>query len=262
VPFFAQLPAGRLIDIAQVLRRRPVSRGTEVVSQGDKGDAFYIIGEGHFQVLVDGVPQQELGPGDYFGERALLGDGGRAATVLSESPGLVFSMDERSFRQHVERDLATTIRLQEMLAFRNELAAMPLFDGLSRVELDLLLSRLVPISVEAGTTIFAAGDPGDRFYIIRSGTIEAITGDRVVSVMGPGQPFGEVALIARVPRTLTIRAAEPSRLLYLEADDFYDVLVQYCGRASTLQELSHVRLQQHNQLGRIGSPAAKVARPG
>ena len=69
--------------------------------------------------------------------------------------------------------------------------------------------------------------------------------------LGPGEAFGEIALLLDVPRTATITASEPTRLLALEAHDFRDLLAGYLGRADELVRLSHLRLRTHRRLDEV-----------
>ena len=64
----------------------------------------------------------------------------------------------------------------------------------------------------AGEAVFHQGDPGDRFYVVVSGTAEVVGDGRPVASLGPGESFGEIALLRRVPRTATVRAVTDLRL--------------------------------------------------
>src|SRR5262249_38896950 len=83
-----------------------------------------------------------------------------------------------------------------------------------------LASELVPRTVDAGTTVFRQGDAGELFYIVESGRCEiAIDGEKVGEA-GPGDGFGEIALLRDVPRTATVTAMEETTLQSLERDEF------------------------------------------
>ncbi|MBI4493512.1 MAG: cyclic nucleotide-binding domain-containing protein [Chloroflexi bacterium] len=251
VPLWSELPEARLLDVARAMRAQDVAAGTEVVRQGEPGDRFYVIAHGAFEVLVDGQPVARLERGDYFGERALLNDAPRAATVLAVERARVFWLDQAVFRTTLAYDLATRARLEAALAYRASVAEMPLFRGLSSVELDLLLARLVPLSVAAGEAIVRQGKPGDRFYVVRAGAVEVVRDGEVLATLGPGEAFGEIALLLNVPRTATVRALEPTELLAFNAADFRDLLAGYCGRAGELERLSHLRLAAHPRLSPV-----------
>jgi len=124
---------------------------------------------------------------------------------------------------------------------------MPLFRDLSPSELDLLLARLVPVAAAAGEEIVRQGEPGDRFYVVRSGMVQVLRDGRPLATLGPGEAFGEIALLLDVPRTATVRAVEPTELLALNAADFRDLLAGYCGRAAALEQMSHRRLGAQRQ---------------
>src|SRR5205814_1463580 len=72
VPLWSALPSGRLLEVARAMHALEVALGDEIVRQGDQGDHFYLIAMGSFEVQVDGRAVGQLGPGDFFGERALL----------------------------------------------------------------------------------------------------------------------------------------------------------------------------------------------
>ncbi len=100
------------------------------------------------------------------------------------------------------------------------LGSTPLFAPLARPLLEYLAGRMVRVAVPAGETVVHEGDVGDRFYVIESGSLAATFEGRPLSTMGPGECFGEIALLRDVPRTATVTAVEDSVLQAVERDDF------------------------------------------
>jgi putative peptide zinc metalloprotease protein len=248
---WSTLPAGRLLEVARAMRLKDVAAGDEVVRQGEPGDRFYLIARGGFEVRVDDQPMVHLGRGDFFGERALLQRVPRAATVTAMEPGQVFVLERSDFESLLASDLAVRGRIEAALAYRDEVAAMPLFRDLSPTELDVLLARLEPVGAAARERIIWQGESGDRFYVIRSGAVSVERDGRVLARLGHGEAFGEIALLLDVPRTATVTAVEPTWLLTLDMDDFRDVLASYLGRATELERLSHLRLLSHKRLDEV-----------
>jgi CRP-like cAMP-binding protein len=248
VPLWAGVPETRLIEVAHGLHGQGISQGTEVVRQGEPGDRFYVIASGSFEVLVDGEPVAQLARGDYFGERALLNGALRAATVLATTPGRVFWMDQAAFRATLAHDLAFRARVEAHMEYRASVAAMPLFRDLAPIELDALLARMHIVPAQPGEVIVRQGEVGDRFYVIHTGRAEVERDGQIIAELGPGEAFGEIALLLDVPRTATVRTLEATELLALDARDFHDLLAGYCNRGVDLQQLSSKRLEQHRRL--------------
>lgn len=252
VPLWAELPAARLLEVARAMRAEAMGRGAQIVHQGEVGDRFYLIGRGAVEVLVDNAPHVRLGPGDYFGERALLRRAPRAATVIAVEPGRLFVLEREAFDTLLASDLDVRARLESGLAYRAEVAEMPLFRDLSSAELDLLLARLVPLEVATGETIIHQGATLEHFfYVVRSGSVEVERDGLHLARLDAGEAFGEIALLLDVPRTATVTAREPTRLLALEAHDFHDLLAGYLGRGAALERLSHLRLRTHLRLDEV-----------
>jgi len=122
------------------------------------------------------------------------------------------------------------------------LRAIPIFEPLPLPELERLALALGHDHVEAGATVFAEGDPGDRFYVIRSGEAEVVIGGDRVRTLGAGEFFGEIALVRDVPRTATIRAVTDLELGTLERDVFVGTLSRHTASAEAVGSIVAARL--------------------
>jgi CRP-like cAMP-binding protein len=132
-----------------------------------------------------------------------------------------------------------------VLAPTSELAllrAIPLFKPLPAASIEQLASSLVPVQATAGTEIIREGEPGDRFYVIASGEVDVNTGGRPVGTLGPGDYFGEIALLRDVPRTATVRATSDVELYALERDEFLSAVTGHPASAEAADAVVATRL--------------------
>jgi predicted MFS family arabinose efflux permease len=101
----------------------------------------------------------------------------------------------------------------------------PIFRPLDQSELERVSRHLEPVLTPAGTDVFLQGDQGDRFFLIVEGTAAVTIGGDLVRELGPGDHFGEIALLRHVPRTATVSALEDLRLLALDRHPFLDAVM-------------------------------------
>ena len=121
LPLFADLPTKQRGRIASWADEIDLPAGKQLIEQGTFAHEFFLITEGTAEVLHDGKHLANLGPGDFFGEIALLEGHRRTASVVTTSPVRVVVMFSREF-DAMDRELpevAERIR-QEMLARRRE----------------------------------------------------------------------------------------------------------------------------------------------
>ena len=97
LPLFNILREEERDAIADLVDETDVGSGAELTAQGDVGCRFFVIEHGQADVLVDGERVAGLGPGDFFGEVALMEAGRRSATVVSVSPMQLVTVGAESF---------------------------------------------------------------------------------------------------------------------------------------------------------------------
>jgi len=90
-----------------------------------------------------------------------------------------------------------------------------------------LARGLEPVHVPTGRAVFRQGDPADRFYVIEVGAADVIGDGNLITTLGPGDGFGEIGLLRRVPRTATVRAATDLDLQALRCDRFLPVITGF-----------------------------------
>jgi CRP-like cAMP-binding protein len=192
--------------LASKLERHEIASGEAVVREGDPGERFYVISKGNFAVDVGGMERACLGPGDFFGEIALLRDVPRTATVAALGEGgVLLSLGRADFVPAVRMEL---------------LKSLALFRPLPPPTLELLASRLEYEQLTAGDVVIREGDDGDRFYVIAEGRVTVQAGSGARTDLGPGDFFGEIALLRNIKRTATVIASEDSIVFSLRRDDF------------------------------------------
>jgi MFS family permease len=118
---------------------------------------------------------------------------------------------------------------------------VPMFAPLSLAAKERLATKLLPLEVPAGETIVRAGDVGDRFYIVDSGTVRIGLG-KDEKESGAGDYFGEIALLRDVPRTATVTAATATRLFALERADFLAAVTGHALAEAAAEDVVDARL--------------------
>ncbi|KAF8713195.1 cAMP-dependent protein kinase regulatory subunit, partial [Rhizoctonia solani] len=222
------------------MQERHVSAGERVIEQGADGDYFYVVESGSLDCFVKRAGDNEGGVGDEvhptygrkvltyttggtFGELALMYNAPRAATIVAIEPSTLWALDRMSFRSII---LSVANRKRKM--YERFLATVPLLETLDASERSRIADVLEPRTYNEGDSVVEEGDTGNEFFIIESGEATAfkrVKGedgelrDDVVMKYGPGDFFGELALLHRAPRAATVRASvtgdnngEPNKL--------------------------------------------------
>jgi CRP/FNR family cyclic AMP-dependent transcriptional regulator len=119
VPLFAGLDEEDLGQLARQLHERRFAEGAEVTIEGSTGAGFFVITEGNAEVLVGDEHQATLGPGDYFGEIALIDSGGvRSASIIAATDLQCYGLTPWEFRPFVEEHPQVAWALLQALASR------------------------------------------------------------------------------------------------------------------------------------------------
>jgi CRP/FNR family cyclic AMP-dependent transcriptional regulator len=116
VPLFSGLGRRELERVANSMKERRFKQGDTVTTEGRGGVGFFVIEEGEADVTVHGEERAKLGPGDYFGEIALITESDRTATITAETDMRCYGMTMWDFRPLVESNASIAWNMLQSLA--------------------------------------------------------------------------------------------------------------------------------------------------
>ena len=248
LPLLQALPPEVRIEIKRRFVHAAHPFGAVIVREGEPADALYVLASGRARVVKRGdngdeVPLDVLRAGDVFGEMALLERTVRTATVRASSEVQVWRLDRPAFedllvtwpdiKKHLELQAARR-RLQNFFRSYTAFARLPV-DAVAA-----MLSQLEAQTVAAGELVIRQGEPAGPMYIVEAGRlrvfVEEYGGRRYLRYLRRGDFFGELSLFKREPRTSTVEAVEPCRLLRLNEATFRQLLEGYPEFRTQLEE--------------------------
>jgi len=212
----------RLLIDAMVMDTVPA--GTVIIKQGETGDFFYVVDEGHVSFAVDGNHVGACGRGGSFGELALLYNCPRAATCLANTTCRLWKVDQKTFRYMLANNNAS-----QQKDIHDVLRKVPFLSELGESDLGRISDALTSVTFPEGERLINKGDVGEVFYILREGKVKVHDigfGDSqyVDQIIGPGDWFGERALLTGDARSANITAVTNCTTLCLSRETFEMVL--------------------------------------
>lgn len=118
--------------------------------------------------------------------------------------------------------------------FIDHLAQVPLFSACSRKDLQQVAKRAEDVNVEPGKVLVSEGAAGHEFFVIVDGTAKVSRHGQAVATLGPGQFFGDLALLDHAPRNATVTAESPMELVVLGQREFSGLIDDVPGFAAKL----------------------------
>ncbi|HEY2982371.1 MAG TPA: ATP-binding cassette domain-containing protein [Anaerolineales bacterium] len=236
----AALTQDQLTEVARRVQPQVYPRDASIIRQGEIGDQFFILLEGKADVLVDApggglVLVNRLGPGNYFGEMALLGNGIRAATVkASDGDVKVAALDNAAFNDLINVSPALRQELMEIVEQRRRAAQIQELSASQIVpasELTVMASGQKRRVFQAGHEIIRQGELGDSFFIIEYGTVDVFIrgsdgADTLITQLGGGRYFGETVVLGDRRRGTSVRVSAdgPAHCIEYGADEFEQLI--------------------------------------
>ena len=228
IPLFQTLADQDLKAVAGAMVPESFVPGREIFREGDPGDAFYVVQGGELEVLKRRpAPAQgthtvtRLGPGDSFGEIALLEGTDRSSTVRAVSFGRLLRMPRTQFWQLAVSTVGAT-RIRELLQNAAFLRRLVLVGDWPFEDLLRFARRCESVRYQAGDRVVRKDEPNAWFFLIYDGTFELRTGAGVLRRLEAGDYFGEISLLNDSLAIADVIAIEESRCLAMGRDDFLE----------------------------------------
>lgn len=159
-------------------------------------------------------------------------------------------------------DGRNVVRLAQIASRVEVLEHVSILAEAPRAVLEQLATASVEIDVAAGRDVVVEGEEADALYVIERGAVRVRArrggeSERELATLGVGDVFGEIGVLAKIPRTATVSTSEPCRLLQIDGQVFADALINSVVRPSLLG-LSEARLGRSLNVGVVAPPAEAV----
>lgn len=221
---FRSLEQKQFERVLDAMFAREVVEGDKIIEQGDDGDNFYIIESGKYDIYVNKQKVGQYENQGSFGELALMYNMPRAATIVATTNGKLWALDRLTFKRIVLKTAFEKRKMYEQL-----LENMPMFKSLNAYERMSVADALFSRSFKDSEPIIKQGDEAQCMYFVESGRVRIVREQdgqtKEIKVCGPGDYFGELALLTKKPRAATAYAAgDDTKCAILDVDAFERLL--------------------------------------
>ena len=236
LPFVRSLPDDTRLRILDRFKEEEFTFGETMVKQGDPADSFYLIVSGKARVLAisengSEIPLRTIGPGDCFGELALLKSGKRSKSVRASDHVHVLSLSAQDFNEIIAQNSEVRGYLELLTKNRrleNFLRQYSTFGKISTAFLENIVKCLRPVSFKSDDLIIREGDPAGPMYIIEEGHCRVYRNEGEsttnIAYLRHGDFFGELSLLKGVKRMANVQAISDCTLLSLSPEDFDSIM--------------------------------------
>ena len=255
IPLFSDLSKNAFIALMERMHMRTAQTNEPIITEGDKGDSFFIIAQGKVRVEKkneSGKPMvlAALGEGAFFGEMALLSDAPRSASIIAEEPTQLFEIS-KSVLDKVTAEYGSVkqvlLRFYKQRLLSNLMQTSRIFKPLTPGQRKDLVEKFKSREVPAREAILAEGQKGDGLYLVLSGRVRVLKtkegGDKqlILAKLKEGDVFGEMSLLSNEPVNATVVAETRAIILRLPRKAFAEVLSTHPQLLEQISELSDER---------------------
>ena len=222
---FKGLETEERTTLVKAFEEHSVRANEVIITEGERGDYFYVIMTGRVFFSIGGKTVGEGGTGTSFGDLALLYDCPRAATCTASEATALWRVCQNTFRQ-----ILAKMRISDDQEVMHVLQKVPFLKNIETMYLKAMASAASRKTYKKGEVIIRKGDLGDVFYIIREGRVVVtdieyggdIYDDQVLKA---GSYFGERAIVTKMePRVANITSTQNTSVYCISRDVFLKVL--------------------------------------
>jgi CRP-like cAMP-binding protein len=182
--------------------RHSLPAQTKVFEAGDPADAFYFVDKGKVEVLLAGRVVTVLGPGEFFGETALIRNRTRNAAVRTATPCELVKFSREDFERLSRRDPSVNRALNERVDQRSVEHVKAVYS--------FLFTDAETLHLGQGSVLLKKGEPSPEMYYIVEGVVDVVNSSgTVVAQRREGETVGELGLVTGEPRSMTILCSNP-----------------------------------------------------
>lgn len=276
MPIFAELSPQVVQSIAQRMVLQHVPAGERVYRIGEGGDAMYLVENGEIELTAEnavGIVEEiaRIGTDGFFGEMSLLTGQIRTedatATrntnlwILYKSDLDALAIQHPAIGKALSKGVAARLSGAAGDYDEERLRQFGLFADLSANDLQQIASHLRPMRYRAGEQIFRASAPADKLYLIEKGQVRVQPLSGGAWLLGPGESFGERALLTEQPHNTSVTAENDVDLWTLSKQDFDMLMNRYPSIAISMSKLLSQRLSQVTAPAMAPGPGSEVAGP-
>jgi CRP-like cAMP-binding protein len=249
IPILADMDDAQLGQLVQALRYRRVPAGRMIITQGEPGEEFFILGDGEAQVVVGGRGEplrvvDVLRPGDSFGEIALIERVARTASVRALTDVKTLVLERAAFDRAFPEGGEARARLTSTLRRVKLVLESPALSHLTPRQVAELVRSAKPARFAPGDFLMRESDAGDAAYLVEQGDVQVVreaSGEEVARG-GRGMLVGTIALLKDIKRTASVRAVTPVEALRIDKAAFLRMCVSNVFVGLTVADLADRQL--------------------